>query len=150
MYGDSGNLSLNSNSYMYVRNSTSILVGSGDVGDGWYVIKCMHFFRRWYSGNILKAWPLQLRHKLNTSMTGCSSTKIIEKILSWVSSSRCTIRKFVKLVNDIWIFEFEGGVSITSGIEVFTNSGSVIMSDLIKTSVTQIDHCYWTVTITYI
>ena len=54
-------------------------------------------------------------------MTGCSFAEIIGEILSLVSGSRCTIRRFVILVDDIWTFEFEGG--ITSGVESFTNLG---------------------------
>ena len=68
-------------------------------------------------------------------MTGCSTAESIGKKLRLVSGSRCTIGRFVILVDDIWIFEFGGGVSITSGVESFTNPGSVIMSSLIKGSV---------------
>ena len=68
-------------------------------------------------------------------MTGCSTAESIGKKLRLVSCSRCTIGRFVILVDDIWIFEFGGGVSITSGVESFTNPGSVIMSSLIKGSV---------------
>ena len=75
-------------------------------------------------------------------MTGCSSAGIIGEKLSLVSGSRCTIGRFEILADDIWIFEFEGGVSITSGVESFTNSRSIIMSGLIKGSVAQVDHWY--------
>ena len=36
MYGDSWNLSLNSNSCMYVRGFMGILIDSEGVGDRWY------------------------------------------------------------------------------------------------------------------
>ena len=51
-----------------------------------------------------------------------------------------TLGRFVILVDDICIFEFERGVSITSGDESFTKLGSVIMSGLVKVSVDQVDH----------
>ena len=87
----------------------------------------MYFVRRWWSGDILTTGLSHLRKKLNTSMACCSSAKSIGEILSLVSGSRCTIGIFVILVDDIWIFEFEWGVIITSGVKGFTNSGSIIM-----------------------
>ena len=34
LYDESGNLGLNSNYTVHVRDSMSILIGSGDIGDG--------------------------------------------------------------------------------------------------------------------
>ena len=42
--------------------------------------------------------------------------------------------------NDIGSIEFGGGVSITSGIESFINSGSDIMYISIKVLIVQVDH----------
>ena len=83
-------------------------------------------------------------------MTSCSSAESIGEKWSLVSGPRCTIGRLVILVDDIWIFKFGRGVSITSGVESFTNSESIIIPDLIKGSVVQIDHWYCEVTTTYI
>ena len=83
-------------------------------------------------------------------MIGCSFAESIGEKLSLVSGPRCTIERLMIVIDNIWNFEFGGGVSITSGVESFTNSGSIIMPDLIKGSVVQVDHWYCEVTTTYI
>jgi len=70
--------------------------------------------------------------KTNASMTCFFFTDNFGEILNFVFGFIYSRGIFVVSDNDIGSFEFGGGVSITSGIESFINSGSDIMYISIK------------------